>query len=83
MQNIIHQQLNLAFSHILTLRFVETFGSNQDGVWRYPNPETIAALEVEELRKLQFSGRKAEYVIGLSKSDCGREFGSKEVLGDG
>ena len=25
-------------------------------------------LEVEELRKLQFSGRKAEYVIGLSKA---------------
>lgn len=68
MKNIIHQQLNLAFSHVLTMRFVESFGSKQDGVWRYPNPETIAALEVEDLRKLQFSGRKAEYVIGLSRS---------------
>ncbi|MCM3638062.1 DNA-3-methyladenine glycosylase [Sporosarcina luteola] len=68
MKNIIHQQLNLAFSHVLTMRFVEAFGSNQEGVWRYPNPETIAALEVEDLRKLQFSGRKAEYVIGLSRS---------------
>lgn len=68
MKNIIHQQLNLAFSHVLTMRFVESFGSQQDGVWKYPNPEIIAALEVEELRKLQFSGRKAEYVIGLSRS---------------
>ncbi|MCM3710126.1 DNA-3-methyladenine glycosylase family protein [Sporosarcina luteola] len=68
MKNIIHQQLNLAFSHVLTMRFVESFGSYQDGVWRYPNPETIAALDVEDLRKLQFSGRKAEYVIGLSRS---------------
>ena len=68
MKSIIHQQLNLAFAHVLTLRFVETFGFKQDGVWRYPNPETIAVLEVEELRKLQFSGRKAEYVIGLSRA---------------
>lgn len=68
MKNIIHQQLNLSFSHILTMRFVESFGTEQDGVWKYPKPETIAALEVEDLRKLQFSGRKAEYVIGLSRS---------------
>lgn len=67
MQNIIHQQLNLAFSHTLTMRFVESFGTKQDGVWRYPKPETVAALEVDDLRKLQFSGRKAEYVIGLSR----------------
>ncbi|MFS0688289.1 DNA-3-methyladenine glycosylase [Sporosarcina sp. 179-K 8C2 HS] len=68
MKNIIHQQMNLAFSHVLTLRFVESFGTRQEGVWRYPDPETIAALDVEDLRKLQFSGRKAEYVIGLSRS---------------
>lgn len=68
MQNIIHQQLNLAFSHTLTMRFVESFGTKQDGVWRYPNPETIAVLNVDDLRKLQFSGRKAEYVIGLSQA---------------
>ena len=68
MKSIIHQQLNLAFAHVLTMRFVETFGSEQEGVWRYPQPEKIASLEVEELRKLQFSGRKAEYIIGLSRS---------------
>lgn len=68
MKNIIHQQLNLTFSHVLTMRFVETFGENQDGVWRYPNPDKIAALEVDNLRELQFSGRKAEYVIGLSRA---------------
>ncbi|MFS0576780.1 DNA-3-methyladenine glycosylase [Sporosarcina sp. 179-K 3D1 HS] len=68
MKNIIHQQLNLAFSHVLTMRFVESYGKNEDGVWRYPSPETIASLNVEDLRKLQFSGRKAEYVIGLSRS---------------
>ncbi|MDW0115923.1 DNA-3-methyladenine glycosylase [Sporosarcina thermotolerans] len=68
MKSIIHQQLNLAFSHVLTMRFVENSGENQDGVWRYPEPEKIAALKVEDLRQLQFSGRKAEYVIGLSRA---------------
>jgi DNA-3-methyladenine glycosylase II len=64
---IIHQQLNLSFAFTLTKRFVETFGFQKDGVWFYPRPETVAALTVEQLRELQFSGRKAEYAIGLSK----------------
>ncbi|WP_339249365.1 DNA-3-methyladenine glycosylase [Sporosarcina sp. FSL W8-0480] len=68
MKSIIHQQLNLTFSHVLTMRFVENFGEYQNGVWRYPRPERIAALQVEDLRQLQFSGRKAEYVIGLSRA---------------
>lgn len=68
MQNIIHQQLNLAFSHTLTMRFVQAFGSEQEGVWRYPKPEVVARLQVDDLRTLQFSARKAEYVIGLSQA---------------
>lgn len=64
---IIHQQLNLAFAHTLSKRFVETFGVEKDGVWFYPSPEVVANLSVEQLRELQFSGRKAEYVIGVGK----------------
>ncbi|MED3550918.1 DNA-3-methyladenine glycosylase family protein [Cytobacillus praedii] len=64
---IIHQQLNLSFAHTLTERFVKTFGFEKDGVWFYPLPETVAELQVEDLRELQFSGRKAEYVIGIAK----------------
>ncbi|QED46828.1 DNA-3-methyladenine glycosylase family protein [Cytobacillus dafuensis] len=63
---IIHQQLNLAFAHTLTERFVKTFGFEKDGVWFYPLPEKVATLKVEDLRELQFSGRKAEYVIGIA-----------------
>jgi DNA-3-methyladenine glycosylase II len=64
---IIHQQLNLSFAHTLTERFVKTFGFEKDGVWFYPLPGTVAELQVEDLRELQFSGRKAEYVIGIAK----------------
>lgn len=68
MKSIIHQQLNLSFAHTLTSRFVHTFGEQKDGVWFYPLPEVIGQLKVEELRELQFSTRKAEYVIGVSQA---------------
>lgn len=67
-KSIIHQQLNLSFAHTLTSRFVRTFGHEKDGVWFYPAPETIARLRPEDLREMQFSTRKAEYVIGLSEA---------------
>lgn len=65
---IIHQQLNLSFAHTLTERFVKTFGSEMEGAWFYPRPETVANITVEQLREMQFSGRKAEYVIGIGKA---------------
>ncbi|MCM3666688.1 DNA-3-methyladenine glycosylase [Mesobacillus subterraneus] len=66
-KSIIHQQLNLKFAFTLTDRFVKTFGEEMDGVWFYPSPEKVASLTVERLRELQFSGRKAEYVIGIAE----------------
>ncbi|WP_226086942.1 DNA-3-methyladenine glycosylase family protein [Mesobacillus sp. S13] len=66
-KSIIHQQVNLKFAFTLTERFVHSFGEELDGVWFYPSPEKVAQLTVEELRELQFSGRKAEYVIGIAE----------------
>ncbi|WP_181884591.1 DNA-3-methyladenine glycosylase family protein [Neobacillus piezotolerans] len=65
---IIHQQLNMAFAIKLTERFVKTYGFEKNGAWFYPSPETVAALSVEELRELQFSGRKAEYCIDIARA---------------
>ncbi|WP_252607346.1 DNA-3-methyladenine glycosylase family protein [Bacillus paralicheniformis] len=67
MKCMIHQQLNLSFAYTLTERFVHTFGEQKDGVWFYPLPETIAQLDYNDLRELQFSMRKAEYVIDTSR----------------
>lgn len=68
LKSIIHQQLNLSFAHTLTERFVKTFGFEVDGVYFYPQPETVAHLNIADLRELQFSGRKAEYVIGIAQA---------------
>lgn len=68
LKSIIHQQLNLKFAFTLTERFVKTYGEHVDGAWFYPDAEKIATLSVAELRELQFSGRKAEYVIGIAQA---------------
>lgn len=74
---IIGQQINLAFAYRLKARLVENFG----GKWHYngsayhffPACSQIAALEVNDLRALQFSRSKAEYLINLARCfDDGR-----------
>jgi DNA-3-methyladenine glycosylase II len=79
LKSIIHQQLNLKFAHTLTERFVQTYGSQIDGVWFYPSPKKVAVLTVEDLRELQFSGRKAEYVIGVAEKVSRGELNFKEM----
>lgn len=67
LKSIIHQQLNMAFASVLTQRFVTTYGEQVDDVWFYPSPEVVAAIPADDLRALQFSQRKAEYVIGVGQ----------------
>ncbi|MBZ5749613.1 DNA-3-methyladenine glycosylase family protein [Metabacillus rhizolycopersici] len=67
MKCFIHQQLNVTFAHTLTERFVKKFGYQVEDVWFYPKPETVAKLDYDDLKALQFSGRKAEYVIDTSR----------------
>lgn len=67
MKGIIHQQLNLKFAYTLSTRFVEKFGKEKDGIWFYPDPANVAEADYQELRELQFSQRKAEYVIDTSR----------------
>jgi DNA-3-methyladenine glycosylase II len=64
---LIHQQLNMSFAMTLTRRFAESYGEQIDGVLFFPKPKVIANLDVEDLRALQFSTRKAEYVIDISR----------------
>ena len=68
---IVGQQINLAFAYTLKRRFVETFGEclrlNGKEFWLFPSPETIANLSVAELRSIQFTSRKSEYVLEVAK----------------
>lgn len=67
MKCIIHQQLHMKVAYKMTERFVKTFGQEIDGVWFYPRPAQIARLSYDELKALQFSQKKAEYIIDISR----------------
>ncbi|AJY77577.1 DNA-3-methyladenine glycosylase [Paenibacillus beijingensis] len=68
---VLGQQVNLSFAYTLKKRFVQTFGRytqwNGRQYWLFPKPSDIAALAVDELKKLQFTGKKAEYIIGIAR----------------
>ena len=85
MKCFIHQQLNVTFAHTLTERFVKEFGYQVGDVWFYPKPEIVATLKYDDLRALQFSGRKAEYVIDTSRliSEGKLNLTELELLSDG
>lgn len=67
MKCIIHQQLHMKVAYKMTERFVKTFGQEIDGVWFYPRPAQVARLSYDELKALQFSQKKAEYIIDISR----------------
>lgn len=68
---IIGQQINLKFAYTLKKRLVEGYGEkmvyNNDEYFLFPTPQAISKLEVEDLKPLQFTTRKAEYIIGIAK----------------
>ncbi|WJQ82540.1 DNA-3-methyladenine glycosylase family protein [Brevibacillus brevis] len=72
-KTIIGQQINLTFAANLTERLVTMAGDpveNQNGedILAFPTPDSVARLTVEDLRSLQFSQRKAEYIIDFARA---------------
>lgn len=67
---VIGQQINLTFAYTLKRRLVETYSSyveiNRTKHYVFPASGVLAGLSVEELKQLQFSRQKAEYIIHLS-----------------
>ncbi|WEG12861.1 DNA-3-methyladenine glycosylase [Pullulanibacillus sp. KACC 23026] len=72
---IMGQQINLTFAYTLKKRFVEQYGESLtfegETFWLFPSFEKIASINVDDLRKLQFTNRKAEYIIGIAKAMAG------------
>lgn len=68
---VIGQQINLTFAYRLKRRLVETYGTfithDSKRYYFFPEPEVLADLEVEALREMQFSRRKADYIIGIAR----------------
>ncbi|CAG7648293.1 DNA-3-methyladenine glycosylase family protein [Paenibacillus allorhizosphaerae] len=71
-KTVIGQQLNLAFASELNRRLMGAAAQplEHKGVIYpvFPSPEEVASLEYEQLQTLQFSRRKAEYVIDWARA---------------
>lgn len=82
---IIGQQINLTFAYTLKKRFVEKYGKSLEfegeTYWAFPSYEKISEVHVDELKELQFSTRKAEYIIGIARFMNDGKL-SKEILLD-
>ena len=63
------QQISLLAAAAIRGRFVERFGTRHEVAWGFPTRERVAASDPEEYPSLGFSRRKAEYVVGLARSD--------------
>jgi DNA-3-methyladenine glycosylase II len=63
------QQVSLQSAFAIRGRFVERFGVPAAIAVAFPARERVAAATEDELFTLGFSRRKAEYVLGLARSD--------------
>ncbi len=74
------QQVSMFSALAIRNRMIERFGVSVGSAWAFPERERIAAADESDLVSLGFSRRKAEYVIGLARSDLDLE--ALSALGD-
>ncbi|MCS7007053.1 MAG: GNAT family N-acetyltransferase [Gaiellaceae bacterium] len=67
------QQISLRAAAAIRARFVERYGERHEVAWAFPKRERVARLRPRDLVALGFSARKAEYLIGLARSELDLE----------
>ena len=71
---IIGQQINLRFAVALRRELILAAGAvHPSGLRAHPSPEAVAELDVDTLRKLKFSGSKAEYLLTAARAAANKE----------
>src|SRR6202011_3627759 len=67
--SITAQQVSLRAAFAIRNRLIERFGVPAEHAYAFPTRERLSAAQPEELAALGFSRRKAQYVVGLARSD--------------
>jgi DNA-3-methyladenine glycosylase II len=78
--SITAQQVSLRAAFAVRNRLIERFGVRAEHAYTFPARERIALAEPNELFEVGFSHRKAEYAVGLARSDLDLE--SLAILSD-
>lgn len=63
------QQISLRAAAAIRGRFVQHFGLRHEIAWAFPARELVAVADPRDFVQLGFSQKKAEYVVGLARSD--------------
>jgi DNA-3-methyladenine glycosylase II len=67
--SITAQQVSLFSAVAIRNRLIRRFGTQVGEAWAFPTRERIAAAKQAELVAVGFTRRKAEYAVGLARSD--------------
>lgn len=67
--SITAQQVSLQSAAAIRSRFVERYGERHEHAHAFPARDRVAQATEDELFALGFSTRKAEYVVGLARSE--------------
>jgi DNA-3-methyladenine glycosylase II len=71
--SITAQQVSLFAAFAVRNRLIERFGVRVEAAFAFPTRERLALADPVELAELGFSRRKAEYVVGLARTDLDLE----------
>ncbi|MBA3376305.1 MAG: DNA-3-methyladenine glycosylase 2 family protein [Actinobacteria bacterium] len=63
------QQISLRAAAAIRGRFVQRYGVEHEVAWQFPARDVVARADPRDFPALGFSRRKAEYVVGLARSD--------------
>jgi 3-methyladenine DNA glycosylase/8-oxoguanine DNA glycosylase len=66
---IVAQQVSLFSARAIQNRLIERFGERAGEAWAFPSRALIAAAHEDELFAVGFTRRKAEYAVGLARSE--------------
>ena len=78
--SITAQQVSLASAFAIRSRMIERLGERATHAFAFPTQERLAAADPGALTAVGFSGRKAEYVVGLARA--GLDYDELERLPD-
>jgi DNA-3-methyladenine glycosylase II len=67
--SITAQQVSLISAAAIRNRLIQVFGTQVGTAWAFPTRERIAAASADDLFAVGFTHRKAEYAVGLARSD--------------
>lgn len=84
---VIGQQINLNFAYKIKRRLVETYGRSveYDGrsYFMFPEPGHLRYLHIDQLKQLQLTTRKAEYIKEIAEQISSGEISKEKLLDRG